>query len=98
MTNYKEKVYLNRLTEFQRWCKDFPPLIKGDNEAFRKQGDYYLSLERIKSFFSEGEYLTGVTFREYSHKYKDFMAPDIEVEKIFGRSIRNYKKKHGIDI
>lgn len=95
--NYKNIAFKNSLSEFKRWCNEFEPLVRGTNVEFFKNGNFYMSLEKVKMISKEG--FVGVTFRRYDEKEKDFViSDDVEAKLAFRKDLEDYKKRHNITI
>ncbi len=99
MANYKGLTFRNTLNDFKRWCKEFAPLERGTDEVFYEEGDYYLSIEKVKGFLGSGGSFAGVTLRKYDEKEKDFIyCNDEEAQKLFKDKVERYKEKHNLTI
>lgn len=94
--NYKNIAFENSLSEFKRWCNEFEPLVRGTNVEFFKNGNFYMSLEKVKT---SKEGFVGITLTRYDAKEKDFViSNNVEAKLAFRKDLEDYKKRHNITI
>ncbi len=98
MSNYKNLQFDCTVSDFRRWCNEFPPLEVGQSRKIYKDGDYFMSVEMMPGFLGSGSPFMGVTIREYDEEEQDFIYVSSEEQELlkattFADKLRKYKSK-----